>query len=213
MQASPKGKIGVRFPARALSSIANFRVPIADETAAMNSSTFLSDQHWMREALFEARKCLRAIDASTRNFQTPSPNPQSAIGNPQPNDVPVGAVCVYQNRIIARAHNQRELNADPTAHAEVLALREAARVLATRHLEKVALFVTLEPCPMCAGALCLSRIGRVVFGAFDEKAGACGSVFDIARDPRLNHRPQLRGGVLEEECGALLTEFFASTRR
>lgn len=172
-----------------------------------------SDEHWMREALGEARKCLRGTAASTRSTtQSPSVNPQSAIVNPQSSDVPVGAICVHQNRIIARAHNRREIDADPTAHAEVLALREAARVLASRHLEEITLFVTLEPCPMCAGAIWLARVGRVVFGAFDDKAGACGSVFDLARDPRLNYRPQLRGGVLEEECVALLTQFFQRAR-
>ena len=170
------------------------------------------DERWMREALSEAQKCLRENPASTRtNSQPPSPNLQSEIVNRQ-SDVPVGAICVHQNRIIARAHNRREIDADPTAHAEVLALREAARVLRTRHLESVTLFVTLEPCPMCAGAIWLSRVGRVVFGAFDEKAGACGSVFDIARDPRLNHRPQLRSGVLEKECAALLSQFFENAR-
>lgn len=175
------------------------------------------DEHWMREALCEARQCLRGNPASTRgNVQCDAPqpnppNPQSAIAHPQ-SDVPVGAICVHQNRIIARAHNRREIDADPTAHAEVLALREAARVLASRHLEEITLFVTLEPCPMCAGAIWLARVGRVVFGAFDDKAGACGSVFDLARDPRLNYRPQLRGGVLQEECAALLSNFFQRAR-
>ena len=172
-----------------------------------------SDEHWMREALSEAQKCLRENPASTRTAaQSPFANRQSSIVNPQSSDVPVGAICVYQNRIVARAHNRREIDNDPTAHAEVLALREAARVLASRHLEKITLFVTLEPCPMCAGAIWLARIGRVVFGAFDDKAGACGSVFDLARDPRLNYRPQLRGGVLEEECAALLSDFFRQAR-
>jgi tRNA(adenine34) deaminase len=120
---------------------------------------------------------------------------------------------VLNNQIISRGHNQRELDNDPTAHAEVVAIREASRVLNSSHLRDVTLFVTLEPCAMCAGAIWLARMARVVFGAWDEKAGACGSVFDVARDPRLNHRPQLRGGVLESECEALLRKFFERRRK
>lgn len=149
------------------------------------------DQLWMQAALDEARLCLR---------------PDSI------DDVPVGAICVYENRIIARAHNRREIDCNPLAHAEVLCLQSAAQVLATRFLSDVTLYITLEPCPMCAGAIWLSRVQRVVFGAWDERAGACGSLFDIARDPRLNHRPQLRGGVLQSECEALLREFFVDKR-
>lgn len=154
----------------------------------------MNDEHWMREALGEARKCLR------------SP------GNLQPEDVPIGAICVLQNEIIGRGHNRRETDRDPTSHAEILAIREAARHLDVWRLESVSLYVTLEPCPMCAGAIWLARLRRVVFGAWDERAGACGSLFDIARDPRLNHRPELRGGVLQAECAALLSEFFAARR-
>ena len=127
-------------------------------------------------------------------------------------DVPVGALCISDNQVIARAHNRRELDNDPTAHAELLCLREAAHQLGRWNLEGATLFVTLEPCPMCAGAIWLSRVSRVVFGAWDQKAGACGSVFDIVRDPRLNHRVQLRGGVLQDECSQLLRDFFATRR-
>ena len=153
------------------------------------------DEQWMREALIEARKCLR-----------------SASGSTLPDDVPVGAICVYQNRIIARAHNRRELDRNPIAHAETLCLQSAAQVLAQRHLNDVTLYVTLEPCPMCAGAIWLSRVSRVVFGAWDERAGACGSLFDLPRDPRLNHRPQVLAGVMQSECEAMLNEFFALRR-
>ena len=125
---------------------------------------------------------------------------------------PFGCVVVRQGEIIGRGHNRREADGDPTAHAEVLALRQASQFLKTWHLENVTLYVTLEPCAMCAGAIWLARIKRLVFGAWDEKAGACGSLFDIARDPRLNHRPQVRGGVLEGECARLLTSFFAAQR-
>ena len=131
---------------------------------------------------------------------------------PLPSDVPIGAICVQNGALVGTGHNQREELNDPTAHAEVLALREAAQRLGRRVLEDVTLYVTLEPCPMCAGALWLARVGRVVFGAWDAKAGACGSLYDIPRDPRLNHRPQLTSGVLEAECAELLRQFFATRR-
>jgi len=159
------------------------------------------DIAWMREALAEAEKCLRPSEKVTNLTQ------QSA-----PPDVPVGALCVLNDEIIGRGHNQREIGHDPTAHAEVLALRAAAGHLQSRRLDGVTLYVTLEPCAMCAGAIWLARVERVVFGAWDARAGACGSVFDVLRDPRLNHRPQLSGGVLKEECAALLAEFFAARR-
>ena len=129
-----------------------------------------------------------------------------------PDDVPVGAICVLNGAIVGRGCNQRELLKDPTAHAETLALREAAHTLGTSHLTEITLYVTLEPCAMCAGALWLARARRVVFGAFDDKAGACGSVFDVTRDPRLNHKLEVRGGVLEAQCAALLRDFFGSRR-
>ena len=127
-------------------------------------------------------------------------------------DVPVGAVVVRGDDIIARASNRTVRDQDPTAHAEVLALREASRALGRWRLDACALVVTLEPCAMCAGALVLSRIARVVFGAWDDKAGMAGSVGDLLRHPRLNHRPEVAAGVLAAECGGLLTEFFASRR-
>jgi tRNA(adenine34) deaminase len=125
-------------------------------------------------------------------------------------DVPVGAVVIDQaGTVLASAGNEREIRHDPTAHAELLALREASRRLRSWRLTGLTLVVTLEPCTMCAGALVLARIARLVFGAFDPKAGAVSSFFDVVRDPRLNHRVEVRGGVLEAECGALLTDFFA----
>ncbi|MFC9994678.1 nucleoside deaminase [Nocardia sp. NPDC127526] len=129
-------------------------------------------------------------------------------------DVPVGAVVFdSEGRELARAANAREALGDPTAHAEVLALRAAARVMGDGwRLEGATLAVTLEPCTMCAGALVLSRVGKLVFGAWEPKTGAVGSLWDVVRDRRLNHRPQVRGGVLEPECAALLDDFFRSQR-
>jgi tRNA(adenine34) deaminase len=123
-------------------------------------------------------------------------------------EVPVGAVVVLDGEVIARAHNLREGLKDPSAHAEVMALREAARKLDRWRLTGTTLYVTLEPCAMCAGGLVLARITRLVFGAFDSKAGACGSVFDIVRDTRLNHRVEVVSGVLEHASRSLLREFF-----
>jgi tRNA(adenine34) deaminase len=126
-------------------------------------------------------------------------------------DVPVGAVVVDQSgSVLAAAGNEREIRHDPTAHAELLALREASRRLRSWRLSGLTLVVTLEPCTMCAGALVLARIARLVFGAFDPKAGAVSSLFDVVRDPRLNHRVDVRGGVLEAECSTLLKDFFSS---
>ena len=127
-------------------------------------------------------------------------------------EVPVGAVVVHRGQVIARAHNRRELDGDPTAHAEILALRDAAEQLGSWRLEGCTLYVTLEPCFMCAGAVVNSRIDRLVFGATDPKAGAVGSLADVPGDPRLNHRPQVEGGVLAEDCGRVLKEFFAARR-
>jgi tRNA(adenine34) deaminase len=126
-------------------------------------------------------------------------------------DVPVGAVVVDQaGSVLAAAGNEREIRHDPTAHAEILALREASRKLRSWRLSGLTLVVTLEPCTMCAGALVLARITRLVFGAFDPKAGAVSSLFDVVRDRRLNHRVDVRSGVLEAECSALLKDFFGS---
>ena len=126
-------------------------------------------------------------------------------------DVPIGAVVLdATGGVLAAAGNRREADADPTAHAEVLALREAAGVLRSWRLVNCTLVVTLEPCTMCAGALVLARVARLVFGAYDPKAGAVASLFDVVRDPRLNHRVDVRGGILEAQCGGLLSDFFAS---
>lgn len=147
---------------------------------------------------------------------------RAALGH---GDVPIGAVVLdAAGAVIASAHNERELTGDPTAHAEVLALRRAVAALAERargagavstpdwHLDDCTLVVTLEPCTMCAGALVASRVGRLVFGAYDPKAGAVASLWDVVRDPRLNHRAEVTGGVRAEECGALLRDFFADRR-
>jgi tRNA(adenine34) deaminase len=131
-----------------------------------------------------------------------------------PDDVPVGAVILDEaGTILARARNRREIDQDPTAHAEILAIRQAARALGRWRLTDLTLVVTLEPCTMCAGAVTVARLGRLVCGAEDPKAGAVGSLWDVLRDTRLNHRPEVIGGVLASECGALLREFFAARRR
>jgi tRNA(adenine34) deaminase len=127
-------------------------------------------------------------------------------------DVPVGAVVVHQGEVVAAAHNERERRQDPTAHAETLALQQAARRRGSWRLLDTVLYVTLEPCAMCAGAIVLARVPRVVYGTADPKAGAAGSVLDVLAEPRLNHRPAVQGGVLAAECAALLTDFFAARR-
>lgn len=127
-------------------------------------------------------------------------------------EVPVGAVALCDGRIVGRGANSRESDRDPTAHAELLAIQEAARTLGRWRLTGVTLVVTLEPCAMCAGAMVLARIDRLVFGASDPKAGAVGSVLDLSADPRLNHRFEVERGLRADECGALLKEFFRSRR-
>jgi tRNA(adenine34) deaminase len=127
-------------------------------------------------------------------------------------DVPVGAVVARGDEVLGRAGNAREREQDPTAHAEILALRQAAAALGSWHLEGCAIYVTLEPCAMCAGALVLARLDRLVFGASDPKAGFAGSLGDLVRDPRLNHALDVEGGVLEEECGEVLRAFFLERR-
>jgi tRNA(adenine34) deaminase len=127
-------------------------------------------------------------------------------------EVPVGAVVVHGGRIIGRGHNQREMLKDPTAHAEMIAITQAAAALDGWRLEGTTLYVTLEPCLMCAGAIVNARIPRVVFGASDPKAGACGSLYQVGLDPRLNHRFEVVPGVLAEECAALLRNYFARKR-
>ena len=128
-------------------------------------------------------------------------------------DIPVGAVVLGPDgEVVAAGGNERELTGDPTAHAEVVALRRAAVARGEWRLADCTLVVTLEPCTMCAGAAVAARIGHIVFGAFDEKAGAVASLFDVVRDPRLNHRPRITSGVLAKECAALLLEFFEERR-
>ena len=127
-------------------------------------------------------------------------------------DVPIGAVVVRRGRIIAAAHNRRILDADPTAHAEMLAIRAAAEAVGDRRLTDCTLAVTLEPCCMCAGAVVLARLGRLVYGAADPKAGAVKTLYQICSDPRLNHQVEIAAGVLAEDCGRLLSEFFQTQR-
>jgi len=146
------------------------------------------DEQYMKAALREARAAL------------------------DDDEVPVGAVVVHGGRVIGRAHNQRERLKDPTAHAEMIALTQAAAALEDWRLEDATMYVTLEPCIMCAGALVQGRVSRVVYGARDERAGACGSIYSVGNDPRLNHRFVVQGGVLEAECAALLHDFFQSKR-
>ena len=131
---------------------------------------------------------------------------------PAHDDVPIGAVAVVGGSVVGRAHNERELRSDPTAHAEVLALRAAARHLGRWRLQDATVYATVEPCPMCAGALVAARAFRVVYGAPDEKAGAAYSLYNILQDPRLNHECRLTTGVLAEECAALIQEFFRARR-
>ena len=149
----------------------------------------LPDEHFMRQALAQAREALAE------------------------DEVPVGAIIVHGERMIAAAHNQREQLKDPTAHAEVLAITQATQFFNDWRLEACTMYVTLEPCLMCAGAILQARIPRVVFGAVDPKAGAVHSLFQVLNDSRLNHRVDVRSGVLSSECGSLLSEFFQGKRR
>lgn len=146
------------------------------------------DAHWMHQALLEAKKA-------------------AALG-----EIPVGAVIVRDEQVIARAHNRRELDQDAMAHAEVLCIQQACRVLNSWRLSGCTLYVTLEPCPMCSGAIINSRLDRVVYGAKDDKAGCAGSVADLFVMP-FNHTPVIRSGILEEECAAVLSKFFETLRK
>ncbi len=128
-------------------------------------------------------------------------------------EVPVGCIIVLGERVIGAAHNQREMLKDPTAHAEILAITQAAEALNDWRLEECAMYVTLEPCPMCAGAIVQARIPLVVYGATDPKAGAASSLYNLLNDQRLNHQAQVIGGIMSEKCGGLLTQFFAEKRR
>lgn len=127
-------------------------------------------------------------------------------------DVPIGAIVAIGEEVIGRGRNERELLQDPTAHAEILALRQAATAVGSWRVLDATLYVTLEPCSMCAGAIVLSRVPRVIYAATDPKAGACGSVIDVTGEERFNHRPEVLGGLLADECGDLLREFFAAKR-
>jgi tRNA(adenine34) deaminase len=147
-----------------------------------------TDERMMRQAIREAELALEA------------------------DDVPVGAVIVHGGRIIGRGHNQRERLQDPTAHAEIIALTAAAAERGSWRMEGCTLYVTLEPCVMCAGAIVLARIDRLVFGADDPKAGACGSIYNVVEDRRLNHQPAMTTGILADQCGDLLRSFFARQR-
>jgi tRNA(adenine34) deaminase len=131
---------------------------------------------------------------------------------PEHGDIPVGAIVVKDGEVIGAGHNERELREDPTAHAEIIALRAAAQALGSWRVLDSVLYVTLEPCAMCAGAIVLARVPRVVFGTTDPKAGASGSVLDILAEPRLNHRPAVQSGLLAEACADMLRAFFASRR-
>jgi tRNA(adenine34) deaminase len=153
------------------------------------SHFFPRDEYFMRLALREAE---RAVEHD---------------------DVPIGAVIVKEGEVIGAGHNERELRADPTAHAEMVALREAARVLGSWRVLDSVMYVTLEPCAMCAGAIVLARVPRVVFGTADPKAGAAGSVMNVLNVEQLNHRPQVQSGLLAEDCATLLRAFFADRRR
>jgi tRNA(adenine34) deaminase len=137
---------------------------------------------------------------------------EEAAKAPAIGEVPIAALIVQGSRILSQAHNYRELWQDPTAHAEVIAIRAAATALGTWRLTGTILYATVEPCAMCIGAIILARIPRVVFGAWDPKGGACGSVFDITNDPHLNHRLEIVGGLLEEESQSLLQQFFRQLR-
>ena len=137
---------------------------------------------------------------------------REAVRATEHDDVPIGAVIVRGGEVIGSGHNERELRADPTAHAEMIALREAARTIGSWRVLDSVMYVTLEPCAMCAGAIVLARLPRLVFGATDPKAGAAGSVLNVLDEPRLNHRPQVESGLLAEECADLLRAFFAPRR-
>jgi tRNA(adenine34) deaminase len=154
----------------------------------MNGHFFPRDEYFMRLALREATRAL------------------------EHDDVPIGAVIVREGEVIGSGRNERELRADPTAHAEMIALREAARSLGSWRVLDAVMYITLEPCAMCAGAIVLARVPRVLFGATDPKAGAAGSVLNVLAEPRLNHRPQVEGGLLAADSAELLQTFFASRR-
>lgn len=180
-----------------------FPEPVGAESAAGPASGLASARAGLEQAA-----AIDAVDEALVRAALEEARTAAALG-----EVPVGAVVARNGEILARAHNLRESTSDPTAHAEVLALREAARRVGSWRLDGLTLAVTLEPCFMCAGALVNARVDRLVFGAADPKAGAVGSLGDVVRDPRLNHRMAVRAGVLAVECGELLKAFFAARRR
>ncbi len=161
---------------------------------------------------------MKRLSTATQVLEDPSDEAAMALAlaeaaqAPAHGDVPVGAVVLQAGRVLGRAHNERERRKDPTAHAELLALRQAAEALGTWHLDATTVVVTLEPCAMCAGALVASRVGRLVYGAADPKAGACGSLYNLCCDPRLHHEVLVTAGVREQEAAALVREFFAPRR-
>lgn len=155
------------------------------------------------------RRTVGLSDADRRGMAAALAEARRAV---EEGEVPVGAVLMASGRLVSRAHNETVRTQDPTHHAEFLAITRALRALGTDRLPEATLYVTLEPCAQCAGAIVLAKVGRVVFGAYDAKAGMAGSVEDLLRHPRLNHRSQVVGGVMEEECGALLREFFERRR-
>lgn len=161
---------------------------ISPPTSTVGSRFFPRDEHFMRLALREAQRAA------------------------EHDDIPVGAVVVHDDTVIATGRNERELREDPTAHAEIVALRAAARHFGSWRVLDSVLYVTLEPCAMCAGAIVLARVPRIVYGTTDPKAGAAGSVMNILAEPALNHRPQVDGGLLADECAQQLRDFFASRR-
>jgi tRNA(adenine34) deaminase len=138
---------------------------------------------------------------------------REAVLSEAADEVPVGCAIVHEGEVIGRGHNQTEGLQDSTAHAEILAIGAASNALGSWRLNECTMYVTLEPCAMCAGAIVLARVGRLVYGADDPKAGACGSVLDVIHEPRLNHRAEVVAGILRDECGALLKEFFQKRRR
>ncbi len=150
---------------------------------------FRSHEYYMRQAIAEAKKAF------------------------EKDEVPVGAIIVYDNKVIAKAHNQREMLLDPTAHAEMIAITQASAYLQNWRLSDTTVYVTLEPCTMCAGALVQARVKNLVYGAKDEKQGACESTVNLVNDPRFNHRMNVISGVLEDECSMLLKQFFLEKRR
>ena len=154
----------------------------------MDYSAFSHDFRFMREALKQAKLAA------------------------ENDEVPVGAVIVHEGRSIAKAHNQVEMLQDPTAHAEMIAMTQAANALSSKWLNRCTLYVTIEPCSMCAGAIVLARLGRLCFGAPDPKTGACGSVVNIVRNEKLNHKVDVSGGILDVECGELMSRFFQQKR-